>query len=133
VRIALPGLLFIGVVEALWPQAMAAIDAPTLWKLGTPLQTLLVAGLVYLHLRHLLPAHPRAVAATSPSTVAAGGTISLVLTHRATDRYLDGPYMSTLPLPAGRQRQPERPGAGDGADRARAGAAGGCRAQGRRR
>ncbi len=101
-RIALPGLLAIGLFDAMWPQAMAAIGAPTMWQLGAPLQALLLAGLVHAHLRHLLPLHPRAVTASVLALVVAGGAISLALTHRRSDSYAAAPYMSTLPLPAWR-------------------------------
>ena len=108
-RIALPGLLGIGLFDALWPQATAAIDAAALWQLGAPLQALLLALLVHTHLRHLLPLHPRAVTASVLAFVLAGGAISLALTHRSTDSYAAAPYMSTLPLPALRLAGTEPP------------------------
>ncbi|MDE2566210.1 MAG: hypothetical protein KGL50_10505, partial [Burkholderiales bacterium] len=108
-RIALPGLFGVGLFEALWPQACAAIDAPTLWQLGPPLQALLLAGVVWAHLRHLLPAHPRAVGATVLSLVLGGGALTLAATERSSDRWHDAPYMSTLPLPAWRLGGTEPP------------------------
>ncbi len=108
-RIALPGLLGVGLFEALWPQAGAAIDAPALWQLRPPLQVLLLVGVVYAHLRHLVPAHPRAVTATVLALVLGGGAISLAATERSSDRWFDPPYMSTLPLPAWRLGGTEPP------------------------
>jgi hypothetical protein len=51
------------------------------------------------HLLQVLPAFPRAVGAVVAAATLAGAGVSLALTHRASDRFVRAPYMSTLPLP----------------------------------
>jgi hypothetical protein len=99
-RIALPWLLAIGLVDALWPQIAASLNWPGMWQLGGPLQALLMAALVRAHLALVLPAHVRVVTGVIAVVVLAGGAVSLALTHRSTDSYASAPYMSTLPMPA---------------------------------
>lgn len=99
-RIALPWLLALTLTDALWPLATAALAAPGLWKLGNALEGLLLALLVHAHLRHLLPLHRRAVAATVATLAVAGLGLSAAMTWRNTDSLVATPYMSTLPPPA---------------------------------
>ena len=99
-RIALPWLLAIGLVDALWPQLAAAAGTPRLWQLASPLQGLLAALLVRAHLQHVLPLHLRAVTAAVAALAVSGAAISLGLTWRAFDSFATSQYMSTLPLPA---------------------------------
>jgi len=99
-RIVLPWLLAMTLTDLLWPQLMAALAMPMLWKLGSPLQALLAAGLVHAHLAHVLPLHRRAVGGAVAAMVVAGGALSLAGIWRSTDSFSRAPYMSTLPLPA---------------------------------
>ena len=99
-RITLPWMLAITVAEMLWPQLAAMLALPSLWYLSTPLQGLLLALLVHAHLAHVLPQHPRVVAASVAALTLAAGAMSLALTYRSTDSWAAAPYMSTLPLPA---------------------------------
>lgn len=98
-RIALPWLLALELIDTLLPQAAAALGAVTLWRLGTPLEALMLALMIHRHLVHLVPMHPRAVGISVTALALAGGAVSLALTQRATDRFSRPPYMSTLPLP----------------------------------
>ena len=99
-RIALPWLLALTLTDALWPLLAAALAAPRLWMLGQTLEAVLLALLVHAHLRHLLPLHRRAVAASVATLAVAGLALSAALTWRNTDSLVATPYMSTLPLPA---------------------------------
>lgn len=99
-RIVLPWMLAMTLTEMIWPQAAAAIAAPWLWKLGSPLQALLAALLVRAHLAHVLPLHHRSVNLGVAAMVVAGGALSLAGTWRSSDSLSPSPYMSTLPLPA---------------------------------
>lgn len=101
-RIALPWLLLIALVDVLWPQVAAAVQAPLMWQLGGLVQALLVALLVRAHLVQALPSHPRAIGAAVAVLLLAGVGITVVTTQRQTDRWFSAPYMSTLPLPATR-------------------------------
>lgn len=99
-RILLPWLLALMVVDQVLPGLAAALDWPWLWHLSNPVQLLLGAGLVRAHLLHVLPSHVRAVTAAVAAALVTGSAISLAGTHRATDSFSRAPYMSTLPLPA---------------------------------
>jgi hypothetical protein len=99
-RIVLPWMLAMTLAEMLWPQAAAAVAAPWLWKLGSPLQALLAAGLIRAHLAHVLPLHQRSVNLGVAAMLVAGGALSLAGTWRSTDSLSAAPYMSTLPMPA---------------------------------
>jgi hypothetical protein len=98
-RIALPWLLAVGLLDALWPQLAASLGQPWLWSLSPPLQGLLGVLLVRAHLLHLLPQHPRAVTAALGALALSAVALSATLTLRSTDRLSSAPYMSTLPLP----------------------------------
>ncbi len=108
-RIALPWLLALQLVDALLPQLAAALAWPWLWRLTAPLQVLLFALWLRQHLAHVLPAYRRTVGAAVAVVTLAGSAISLSLIHRATDSYSRAPYMSTLPLPAVRLAGTEPP------------------------
>ena len=99
-RIVLPWLLAIELVDALLQPAAAALGWPALWRLTGPLQVLLALLTVRAHLVHVLPMAPRAVSTVVAAAALVGGSISLTTALRATDRYSRPPYMSTLPLPA---------------------------------
>lgn len=99
-RIALPWMLGITLVDQLWPPLTAAFAAHRLWMLNGTLGVLLLALLVRAHLAHLLPLHRRAVAASVAAMALAGAGLSAALTYRHSDSLVATPYMSTLPLPA---------------------------------
>lgn len=100
VRIAMPWLLAIVVVGALWPQLAASLSWPLLWHLTAPLQAVLGALLVRQHLAHALPTHPRAVTASVALCALVGAGIAAAGNLRSSDSLFSAPYMSTLPLPA---------------------------------
>lgn len=99
-RLALPWLLALGLAEALWPLATAALNLPRLWMLGPSILAVLAALLVHAHLVHLLPLHRRAVAVSVAALAAAGLALSVATAWRSHDRLVAQPYMSTLPPPA---------------------------------
>lgn len=101
-RIALPWLLAIEVVDALLPQLAASLAWPGLWQLVAPLQVVLGALWLRAHLVHVLPQHRGIVTASVAVVTLAGSAISLTVIQRNTDSYSRAPYMSTLPLPATR-------------------------------
>ncbi len=101
-RIALPWLLLIALTDLLWPQAAAAIGAPSMWQLSGLVQAVLVALLVRAHLVQALPSHPRVIGAAVAALLVSGVAVSVVTTQRQTDRWFNAPYMSTLPLPVAR-------------------------------
>lgn len=97
-RILLPWLLAIEAVDAILPPLAAALGWPWLWRLVPPLQLLLAAVLVRQHLVQLLPQAVHRVSLAVASALVVGGAISLTRTLRATDRWSNPPYMSTLPV-----------------------------------
>lgn len=99
-RIVLPGMLAIQLLDQLLPPLAAALDQPWLWQLVAPLIALVGAAVAHAHLRLLLPQHARAVAAAVAAALVAGFAVSFTLTQRSSDRFTRAPYMSTLPLPA---------------------------------
>ena len=70
-RIALPWLLGIVLVDQLLPPLAAMLGAPWLWQLAEPVEALLAALLLRAHLAHVLPLHQRMV--TRRRGVAAAG------------------------------------------------------------
>ena len=98
-RIVLPWLLAIAVVDAVLPPLAAAMGWPALWRLTGPLQLLLGLLMLRQQLVHLLPQAQRSATAVVAVAALIGTAISLTLTQRATDRYSRPAYMSTLPLP----------------------------------
>ena len=99
-RIVLPWLLVIEVVDVLLPAAGATLAWPWLWRLAAPLQALLAVLMLRAHLTQVLPFSGRVVTAVVAAAALVGSAISLTLTQRATDRYSRPAYMSTLPLSA---------------------------------
>lgn len=99
-RIALPWLLMILAVDVAWPQTMAAVAAPALWKMGSTVAGLLLALMVRSHLVHVLPLHRRAVSVGVAALAVASFSMTAAITYRNTDSLVATPYMSTLPMPA---------------------------------
>lgn len=99
-RIVLPWLLVIELVDVLLPAAGAALAWPWLWRLAMPLQALLAVLMLRAHLTQVLPLSGRIVTAVVASAALVGTAIALTLTQRTTDRYSRPAYMSTLPLSA---------------------------------
>jgi FHA domain len=99
-RIALPWLLAIGLIDALWPQIAAALSAPWLWRLTMPLQVVAAALLIRAHLAHVLPLHRRAIGAGVAAMAVVGAGVSMANTYRSFDALSSSPYMATLPMPA---------------------------------
>ena len=111
-RIVLPWLLAIELVDLVVPQLAAALGWAALWHLATPAQAVLLALMVRAHLAHLLPPQfGRAVGIGVLAMALAGGAISLAFTQRKNDRFARAPYMSTLPLPAFNATTPHPPAA----------------------
>jgi hypothetical protein len=99
-RIALPWLLLIGLIDALWPQLGAGLSAPWLWRLSTPLQIIAVALLLRAHLAHVAPSYGRTISVGLAALVVVGAGVSVANTHRSFDALTSSPYMATLPMPA---------------------------------
>lgn len=99
-RIVLPWLLGMTLVDQLWPQLSAALALPGLWMLGGPVENLLMVLLLHAHLRHTLPQHGRAVTAVVAVLAVSGAALATALTWRNHDSLVAAPYMSTLPMPA---------------------------------
>ncbi len=99
--IALLGLLAYEALDALLPQAAAALGWPLLWQLHQQWSApLLALAVVRAHLRQLLPQRPRLVDLGLAAVLAAGVAVSLVINLRQQGRVFSAPYMSTLPAPA---------------------------------
>lgn len=98
-RIALPWLLAVELVDLLLTPLAASLGWPWLWRLVAPLQVLLGLLMLRAHLTRLLPLSTRAVSAVLAVAALAGTAISLTVTQRATDRFSRPAYMSTLPVP----------------------------------
>lgn len=99
-RIVLPWLIALEASELVCQQLGATLGWPWLWRLDAPLEAILLALMIRAHLVHVLPQHGRSLTAAVAAALAVGGSISLHLTYRATDRLSRAAYMSTLPLPA---------------------------------
>jgi FHA domain len=99
-RVALPWMLALQVIDSLVPLAAAALAWPWLWRLVPALQVLLSVALLYRHLVRVLPQHQRRVVLLLGRAKVVGSEVSLAFTYRSTDRFSSAPYMSTLPLPA---------------------------------
>ena len=99
-RIVLPWLLVIEVLDLLLPALGAALAWPWLWRLAVPLQVLFGVLMLRAHLTQVLPLSGRTVTAVVAVAALVGTAISITLTQRATDRYSRPAYMSTLPLSA---------------------------------
>jgi len=90
-RIALPWLLGMTLLDQLWPQLMAALDWPRLWMAGDALENLLLVLLLHAHLRHTLPLHRRAVTAVVAVLAVAGAGFTAALTWRSHDSLVAAP------------------------------------------
>jgi len=99
-RIALPWLLAIELLDLVLTPLAASLGWPWLWRLVAPLQLLLAVLMLRQHLMQVLPQSGRVVTTFLVAAALAGTAISLAMTQRATDRYSRPAYMSTLPLPA---------------------------------
>ena len=99
-RIVLPWLLAIELVDLLLTPLAATLGWPWLWRLVSPLQVLLGLLMLRAHLALLLPHSRHAVTTVLAAAALAATAISLTVIHRATDRFSRPAYMSTLPLPA---------------------------------
>ncbi len=99
-RIVLPWLLAVELVDLVLTPLAASLGWPWLWRLVAPLQVLLGLLMLRAHLTRLLPLSQRAVTAVLAAAALAGAAISLTVTKRATDRFSRPAYMSTLPMPA---------------------------------
>ena len=99
-KLALPWVLAIVVVQAWWPQIAATLAVPTLWRL-TPLLLALMAALwVKAHLSHVLPHKQRAVSVGVAAMALGAVAITAASNLRSNDSLSSSAYMSTLPLPA---------------------------------
>lgn len=99
-RIVVPWLLAVEVLDAVLPPLAASLGWPWMWRLLPPTQALLLLLMLRGHLNLVLPNGRRMVTALLASAAVVGGAILVTLTHRATDRYSRPAYMSTLPIPA---------------------------------
>ena len=99
-RIVLPWLLAVELVDLLLTPLAATLGWPWLWRLVSPLQVLLGLLMLRAHLALLLPHSRHAVTTVLAAAALAATAISLTVIHRATDRFSRPAYMSTLPLPA---------------------------------
>ena len=99
-RIVLPWLLAVELVDLLLTPLAATLGWPWLWRLVSPLQVMLGLLMLRAHLALLLPHSRHAVTTVLAAAALAATAISLTVIHRATDRFSRPAYMSTLPLPA---------------------------------
>ncbi|HSW08820.1 FHA domain-containing protein [Aquabacterium sp.] len=99
-RLVLPWVLAVELVEAFLPQLGASLSWPLLWQLSAPVTVVLLALLLRAQLAHVLPQHGRIVTGAVAAVALAFGGVSLATLNRNTDRFTRAPYMSTLPLPA---------------------------------
>lgn len=98
--IALLGLLVFELLDALLPQAAAALGWPTLWQAHRQWATPLLGALVLrAHLRQLLPQRALAINLSLATLLAAGLLVTLVVNLRQQGRVFSAPYMFTLPPP----------------------------------
>ena len=98
-RIVLPWLLGIELMDLVLTLLASAMGWAWLWRLVGPLQVLLGLGLLRAHLVHMLPHAQRAVGASLAAMALVGSAIHLTAVQRATDRFSRPAYMSALPLP----------------------------------
>ena len=98
-RITLPWMLAIEMVDALLEPLAASLAWPGLWRTVPPVQVLMGALMLRQQLLLVLPLSRRGVSAVVAVVVGVAAVISLTITHRATDRFSRPAYMSTLPLP----------------------------------
>jgi len=99
-RLVLPWVLAVELVEVLLPQLGASLSWPLLSQLAAPVGVVLLALLLRAHLAHVLPQHGRIVGGAVAALALAYGGVTLAGIQRTNDRFVREPYMSTLPLPA---------------------------------
>ena len=99
-KLALPWVLVMALVQALWPQFAAALALPMLWRLTPLLLAVLAAFWVRAHLSHVLPYQQRAVSVGVAAMALASIVITAASNLRSNDSLSSAAYMSTLPLPA---------------------------------
>ena len=97
-RVTLPWLLAIELIDALLEPLAASLAWPGLWRTVAPVQALMGALMLRQQLLLVLPLSRRAVSAVVAMAAGVAAAISLTITHRATDRFSRPAYMSTLPL-----------------------------------
>ena len=118
-RIVLPWLLAIEVLDLLLTALGAALAWPWLWRLAVPLQVLLGVLMLRAHLTQVLPLSGRIVTAVVAAAALVGTAISITLTQRATDRPLQPPglheHAALVSAACGRHRPGGDTGAGHGA------------------
>lgn len=98
-RIVLPWLLGIELMDVALNMLAASLGWTWLWRLVGPLQVLLGLLLLRAHLVHMLPHARRAVGLSLAAMAVVGTAVHLTSVQRATDRFSRPAYMSTLPLP----------------------------------
>lgn len=98
-RIVLPALLVLVAADTLLPQVAASLGWAWLWQLSSALAWGVVGVLVYRHLVHVAPQHPRAMATVVVLALVAFGGSSVIGQLRSRDTWQRAPYMSSLPLP----------------------------------
>jgi hypothetical protein len=106
-RIALPAVLAVEVLDWLLPPLAASLGWPGLWRLTTPLQGLVLLWLLRAHLLRVLPGLSRAVSSFVATAGIAFAVVAVSSAWRNVDRWSRPPYMSTLPLPATQFDEPE--------------------------
>ena len=99
-RIALPAVLAVELLDWLLPPLAAALGWPGLWRLTTPLQAVVLLWLLRQHLLRVLPGLSRAVTSFVAAAGIAFAVVAVSSAWRSVDRWSRPPYMSTLPLPA---------------------------------
>ena len=98
-RIVLPWLLGIELLDLVLSPLAASFGWAWLWRLVSPLQVLLGLLLLRAHLVHMLPQAQRAVGLSLTAMAVVGAAVHLTAVQRATDRFSRPAYMSSLPLP----------------------------------
>ena len=98
-RVTLPWLLAIELVDALLEPLAASLAWPGLWRAVAPVQALMGVLMLRQQLLLVLPLSRRGVSVVVAVAAGVAAAISLTITHRATDRLSRPAYMSTLPLP----------------------------------
>jgi hypothetical protein len=98
-RIVLPWLLGIELVELALNLVASTWGWAWLWRSVGPLQVLLGVLLLRAHLVHMLPLAQRALGLSLTAMTLVGAGIHLTTVQRATDRFSRPAYMSSLPQP----------------------------------
>ena len=98
-RIVLPWLLGIELVDVALNMLASSLGWAWLWRMVGPLQVLLGLLLLRAHLVQVLPHARRAVGLSLAAMAVVGTAVHLTTVQRTTDRFSRPAYMSTLPLP----------------------------------